>query len=54
MLFSATLPEWVISLSRKYLRGDKTKTIDLLVDKPMKTPKDIQHYVVSSRGKSSI
>ena len=45
-MFSATLPPWVDHLSNKYMRPNKKTPIDLLKDKPLNTPKDIEHYSV--------
>eukprot|EP00249_Psilotum_nudum_P023058 c28735_g1_i1 orf=588-3083(-) len=46
MLFSATMPAWVKSLSRKYL--DKPLTIDLVGDSDEKLADNIKLYSVSS------
>lgn len=50
MLFSATIPEWVVDLSKKYLNPEK-KFIDLIKDSDYKTPKTIQHLSIKCRSR---
>ena len=47
LMFSATLPDWVISLARKYMRSDFTY-VDLLKGKGLKTPSTIQHLCINA------
>jgi ATP-dependent RNA helicase DDX21 len=50
LLFSATFPEWVNTLSAKYQSSD-TEMIDL-VPKEGETPSTITHYLIDSSGSS--
>ena len=42
LLFSATIPPWVMDISRKYLSKDRLY-IDLIKDSGIKTSKTVQH-----------
>ena len=46
MLFSATIPDWVHTVSKKYLREDLVK-VDLLKDMQFKTPTTVKHLAVN-------
>jgi len=46
MLFSATIPDWVHNVSKKYLREDLVK-VDLLKDMQFKTPSTVKHLAVN-------
>ncbi|XP_028797452.1 DEAD-box ATP-dependent RNA helicase 7 [Neltuma alba] len=45
LLFSATLPEWVKSISKKFLKSDK-KTADLVGNEKMKASINVRHIVL--------
>jgi ATP-dependent RNA helicase DDX21 len=45
LLFSATMPSWVIDLSRKYLSPDR-KYVDLIKDSEMRTSKTVEHLAL--------
>ncbi len=42
LLFSATIPTWVMDLSKKYLSPNK-KYIDLIKDSDIRTSKTVEH-----------
>ena len=42
LLFSATIPSWVVDLSRKYLSSDR-KYVDLIKDSDIRTSKTVEH-----------
>lgn len=46
LLFSATIPPWVVQLSKKYLSPER-KYIDLIKDADMKTSKTVEHLSLS-------
>lgn len=45
LLFSATLPEWVRDITKKYLKKDHV-TVDLVKNENAKTPKLIKHLII--------
>ncbi|KAJ1469826.1 P-loop containing nucleoside triphosphate hydrolase protein [Baffinella frigidus] len=47
MLFSATVPSWVQSVARKYLKGDKRKDVDLVTGQAQQTASKIRHLKIS-------
>ncbi|ORY01863.1 DEAD-domain-containing protein [Basidiobolus meristosporus CBS 931.73] len=47
LLFSATVPEWVNRVVKKYLRPDHA-TVDLVGDTKLKTSEFISHYAIPS------
>lgn len=47
LLFSATIPQWVTDLSKKYLSSDKI-FIDLIKDSDNKTSKTVQHLALNA------
>lgn len=46
LLFSATIPSWVIDLSRKYLSPDRIY-VDLIKDSDIRTSKTVEHLALS-------
>jgi ATP-dependent RNA helicase DDX21 len=51
LLFSATIPDWVMKLSQQYLKPDKI-VVDLLHDQLLKTPKDIEHLLIEVHARN--
>ncbi|GAB0496495.1 hypothetical protein MMPV_007807 [Pyropia vietnamensis] len=47
LLFSATIPRWVKDLASKYLRRDRTQTVDMVSDDKNRTNTDITHLMLS-------
>ena len=45
MLFSATIPEWIWDISKKYQSANK-KFVDMLKDGYTKTSKTVDHYCI--------
>ncbi len=45
LLFSATLPDWVATVTKKYLQPNH-KTVDLVGSQKLKTSESIQHYAI--------
>ncbi|OWM75664.1 DEAD-box ATP-dependent RNA helicase 7 [Punica granatum] len=45
LLFSATLPEWVKNISKRFLKPNK-KTVDLVVNEKMKASTSVRHIVI--------
>eukprot|EP00123_Amoebidium_parasiticum_P005977 comp17042_c0_seq1/m.15755 comp17042_c0_seq1/g.15755 ORF comp17042_c0_seq1/g.15755 comp17042_c0_seq1/m.15755 type:complete len:692 (-) comp17042_c0_seq1:560-2635(-) len=48
-LFSATLPAWIRSATRRYLKTDRV-TVDLIGDDNIKTAENVTHKVLRLRG----
>ena len=46
LLFSATIPTWVVDLSRKYLSPDR-KFVDLIKDSDIRTSKTVEHLALN-------
>jgi superfamily II DNA/RNA helicase len=44
-MFSATLPDWVAQISRRYLSDDKIR-INLIKNSEQKTSMTVKHYAV--------
>jgi ATP-dependent RNA helicase DDX21 len=46
LLFSATIPSWVMQLSKRYLSPNR-EYIDLIKDSDMRTSKTVEHLCLS-------
>lgn len=46
LLFSATIPSWVVDLSKKYLSSDR-KYVDLIKDSDIRTSKTVEHLALN-------
>jgi ATP-dependent RNA helicase DDX21 len=45
LLFSATMPDWVREISKRFLK-DNRKTVDLVGNETMKASKSVQHLLL--------
>lgn len=45
-LFSATVPKWVLDISKKFLKPDY-KSVDLIKGKEIKTPSTVKHFAIN-------
>lgn len=51
LLFSATIPDWVSSVAKKYLKPDY-KTVDLVGEERIKSGENLEHLAISCDKKT--